>query len=441
MCTLLLKGKFLNSRLLSKYKKLKPEGANAHLAVSEKKTGKYVMKLKPALWEMGRRTVPEMVYLTIIDMKEGLSRKHQPIGLLTRHVLPQFPSFPLFLDSGKLSHVVTAPKPSFPVKDYEVVAFTRYTLLLLYHVNAKKYEDNPPNMSYWVVPIIAGSLEASNSRVCIDWNALDEALEAEHQQWTPEMPANYLVNKFMVDPWAGNRRFWSEWMRPDLKPLDDIPKGTAKYSRPGASKKTNILQYSISLFGKSFDAAWEKADKNQPVIECTQLRYRQNLLAPPTSKEDEASKKSSLSFLCPEPLIISSLSPEIVAMFQVFPPVIHRLEDYLIALEAPKLLGLDIGPALALEAMTKDSDNSDDHATDDRINFRAGMGNNYERLEFMGDCFLKMATSVSLFISKPHDNEFEFHVARMHMICNQNLMNKALDTNLTQYVRSMAFSR
>lgn len=128
-------------------------------------------------------------------------------------------------------------------------------------------------------------------------------------------------------------------------------------------------------------------------------------------------------------------------MFLVFPPIIHRIEDYLIALEAPKIAGIDIGPALALEAMTKDSDNSDDHATDDRINFRPGMGNNYERLEFMGDCFLKTVTSISLFVIKPHDDEFQFHVARMHMICNQNLMNTALELNLTQYVRSMAFSR
>jgi endoribonuclease Dicer len=128
-------------------------------------------------------------------------------------------------------------------------------------------------------------------------------------------------------------------------------------------------------------------------------------------------------------------------MFLIFPPIIHRIEDYLISLEAAQIVGIDIGPALALEAMTKDSDNSEDHTTDDCINFRPGMGNNYERLEFLGDCFLKTATSISLFVIKPHDDEFEFHVARMHMICNQNLMNHALDLGLTAYVRTKAFSR
>lgn len=65
-------------------------------------------------------------------------------------------------------------------------------------------------------------------------------------------------------------------------------------------------------------------------------------------------------------------------MCYVFPAVIHRLEDYLIALEACQLLDVDIGPALALEAVTKDSENSDEHG-EEKINFRSGMGPNYER--------------------------------------------------------------
>lgn len=128
-------------------------------------------------------------------------------------------------------------------------------------------------------------------------------------------------------------------------------------------------------------------------------------------------------------------------MFLVFPPIIHRIEDYLIALEACKVVDIEVSPALALEAVTKDADNSEENAAEERLNFRPGMGNNYERLEFMGDCFLKMATSIALFVVKPHDDEFEFHVARMLMICNKNLFNTAMALNLTQYVRSMAFSR
>ena len=157
-------------------------------------------------------------------------------------------------------------------------------------------------------------------------------------------------------------------------------------------------------------------------------------------------------------------------MCYVLPAIIHRFESYLISLEACHALDLDISPALALEALTKDSDNSEEHG-EEQINFKSGMGANYERLEFctcppslmrysllivlvVGDCFLKMATSISVFVQQPDENEFEFHVRRMEMLCNKNLMETAVgkkkdqsaddperDLKLYNYIRTEAFSR
>ena len=109
-------------------------------------------------------------------------------------------------------------------------------------------------------------------------------------------------------------------------------------------------------------------------------------------------------------------------------------------MEASELLGLSLKPELALEAVTKDSDNTEEHRAE-QIQVQRGMGKNYERLEFIGDCFLKMATSISLFSKSPEDNEFEFHVKRMLMICNKNLLQNALGLKLYEYIRSMGFSR
>jgi endoribonuclease Dicer len=140
-------------------------------------------------------------------------------------------------------------------------------------------------------------------------------------------------------------------------------------------------------------------------------------------------------------------------MCYILPAIIHRFESYLIALEACNVLDLSVSPALALEALTKDSDNSEEHG-EDKINFKSGMGANYERLEFLGDCFLKMATSLSVFVQQPDENEFEFHVRRMVMLCNQNLLETAVgkkkvtlsdgeerDLELYKYIRTDAFSR
>ena len=127
-------------------------------------------------------------------------------------------------------------------------------------------------------------------------------------------------------------------------------------------------------------------------------------------------------------------------MAYLFPPTISRIESYLIALEACDLLGLAVQPTLALEALTKDSDNTDEHRSE-QIQFQRGMGKNYERLEFIGDCFLKMATSISVFCKSPEDNEYGYHVKRMLMICNKNLFNTATFLKLHEYIRSTGFSR
>ena len=127
-------------------------------------------------------------------------------------------------------------------------------------------------------------------------------------------------------------------------------------------------------------------------------------------------------------------------MAYLFPPSIHRIEDSLIALEACDLLGLVVQPKLALEAVTKDSDNTDENRTE-QIHLQRGMGKNYERLEFIGDCFLKMATSISVFCKSPEETEFDYHVKRMLMICNKNLFNTATFLKLQEYIRSTSFSR
>lgn len=66
-----------------------------------------------------------------------------------------------------------------------------------------------------------------------------------------------------------------------------------------------------------------------------------------------------------------------------------------------------------------------------------------ERLEFLGDSFLKLATTISVFTLIPNKDEFDYHVERMIMICNQNLFGTARSEwlKLEEYIRSKAFSR
>jgi len=112
----------------------------------------------------------------------------------------------------------------------------------------------------------------------------------------------------------------------------------------------------------------------------------------------------------------------------------------MIVQEGIQLIGLDMRLDYALEAMTKDSDNTEEHRSL-QVHMQRGMGKNYERLEFLGDSYLKMATSISLFCQNPDDDEYDYHVNRMCLICNKNMFNVATKIKLYEYIRSRGFSR
>lgn len=67
----------------------------------------------------------------------------------------------------------------------------------------------------------------------------------------------------------------------------------------------------------------------------------------------------------------------------VFPSISSRVDSYLHALDVCRILKVDIALDVALEAITKDADNTEEHGEDPQ-NKRRGMAENYERLEFLG---------------------------------------------------------
>ncbi|KAG9625775.1 dicer-like protein, partial [Aureobasidium melanogenum] len=439
-CKELVFTKHLNSHLVPVYTKKLPSMRNAALALSSKQTGMYNMRVKPRIWKDGRGSIPSVVYLTHIDVSEGLGRPHQPLLLVTRRPMPNFPEFPLFLNDGCRTDVkLTALTTPCKVTEVELVKFNRFTLSIFKDLYNKTYEFDLLNMSYWLVPFDQSAQLVDTQDTpfqLIDWATLNYLCEnSKGIQWSLNMSDSLLVDKFFIDPWDGGRRFFSTRVATEYKPSDPVPEGCA-----ASRRQADIINYTVSLWRRTRETKKTSWNLEQPVLEAEKILHRRNMLAEPTAKEAQDASKVR-SFICPEPLIISALPAPVVATCYVFPAIIHRIDDYLIAKETCEELRLTVDLPLALEAITKDSDNTEDHQSDERINFQRGMGKNYERLEFLGDCFLKMATSISTFTQNPNDNEFDFHVKRMLLLCNQNLFNTAQKLKLYENIRSASFSR
>lgn len=443
-CIELRKLAYFDAYFMPTYTKKLPAMRDALLAVDMKKQRGYAMRVKPSIWAEQRGNVPGQLYVTVVDFPKGLDRPHQSIAYLTRTRMPNFPAFSVHLNDGRKKSVVSRSltKP-IVLRGDELAQFTKFTLRVFEDVFSKLYEEDSAQMSYWLAPAtvqLSGQdndnehIANSDPNTVIDWALLDDVFVVGERKWTPETPKQDLTNLFLVDVWDGSRKFYSKGVDPSKKATDAIPEGVAKSKLTGT-----ILDYSISLWKKARqerDATWSR---QQPVVEAEKiLTARKNMLAPPEQKEV---KQITKAFLCVQPLRISTLRPEIAAPLFIWPAIIYRFESHLISQEGCDIVGVECGPELALAAFTKDSDNSGEHEAAEQVNFQRGMGENYERLEFIGDTFLKTATTLSTFILNPNENEFEFHVRRMLMLCNKNLFHTARELKLYEYIRSLAFNR
>ncbi|KAF2671699.1 hypothetical protein BT63DRAFT_177682 [Microthyrium microscopicum] len=438
MCKKLREESLIDENFVSCYQKILPMMRNAKLALPSKKGNTYEALMKPTAWTEGSGILPTEAYLTVIDIEGSLERPHQPLGILTRQPLPNFPKFPLFLTQGNVPFVACkSVQTAIPCSPSFLSKATKFSLVLLKDIFNKDYEEDVAKMPYWLVPVtFAPDYQVDSATLDLIATKKAEPRSAEHEYgWQRDTPDEAIADKYIIDIWQGGRRFFSIKVDPTKCSGDPVPEGA-----PPTKYMDSILEYSISLWKKQREL-WAKVwDKKQPVLECEQPQTRRNLLGKPQRDEIKQLQGLQRVYVCPQPLKISVISTKIATMGYVFPAAIHRIEEYLISLEAFDLLGLRVDTNLALEAMTKDSDNSGDHQ-EEKINFRAGMGNNYERLEFIGDTFLKTATSISLHTQTPSDTEFFCHVNRMLMICNNNLFEAAKDLKLYRFVRSQEFSR
>ncbi|EFQ33220.1 RNase3 domain-containing protein [Colletotrichum graminicola M1.001] len=442
MCKELIKKKYIDHNLQPVFTKKLPAMRNARLAVSSNKRAEYKMRTKPDIWFRLGPFSHLYVNILVLATPDAVGRNSKPLLLLTREKLPDLPAIPLFFGNDQQSEafVVALPAP-IQVSETDSELLKSFTFRIFKDMFSKEYEAPIQNIPYFLAPTRrhhSEDLARADAATLIDWVHLRETKDREYLEWDDNAAEEFFQDKLVIDPYAGSRKFYLRGVRKDMKPTDPVPEGAPDpghrpWRDPAVEK--NIKEYSVSMWMKSrAKRTWRDT---QPVVEAEVVSLRRNLL---DDFVEVTTEESKICYIILEPLRVSTLPIETVVMAFTFPAIIHRIDAVLIALDACKFLDLDIRPDLALEAVTKDSDNSDEHGKN-KINFQGGMGKNYEQLEFLGDCFLKMATTIALFTQNPEDNEFAYHVERMLLICNQNLFNKAVDRSLPEYVRSKSFDR
>lgn len=303
-CVWLRKEKYLDANLLPIYRRQLPAMRNAQLALNMKNTKPYDMRNKPSIWAGSVGSVPQELFLMVIDLAEPekADRPCQPVAMLTRTRLPDLPQFPLYFQSGASSPIVTTVmNSSLVMTQKKLDLINAFTLRIFKDIFNKLYEDDVKNMPYFLAPVVPGfkvSPDTSGEDL-IDWNILDEVFQNECFTWSKQTPDGFLVDKFIVDRWDGSRRYFSIRVDPSRKPLDRVPAGV-----PPRKFMNNILDWSNSMFRKSRARVTFQTD--QPVILADRIVHRRNWLDEMTETEKNVVTEC---YICPEPLQISAVSP------------------------------------------------------------------------------------------------------------------------------------
>ncbi|KAF3938076.1 hypothetical protein ABW19_dt0204318 [Dactylella cylindrospora] len=438
-CKQLHRRDLLDDHLMPIYvEKVRPLMANAHLAVDSHRTNAYACRIKPSFWERKEPPVPTKVWCTSITLRnpEQLGKGSQGICIVTREKPPRFPSFPLFFDRGgqSLVDLVTMDEP-LQLEDNQIDKLNKFTSRFFIDIFNKEFEITAESLPYWVLPIKFNKTVERQSSLddMIDWELVNLVQRIDEVPFDiATTPPEFYFGKFFLDRRQGARRFYILDHEPRYHPYDPIPEGAAN-----APHTYNIIDYSYSAGKKGWQRWVGELPPNQPVLLAERVLHRLNCLDKPTEREMGQNTKA---YIVPSPFRISPLPAKFCTMGLLFPAISTRIDAYLHASDVCNLLRVDIDLDVALEAITKDSDNTSEHG-EDPINKRKGMGDNYERLEFLGDCFLKLGTTISLFAQNPDNDEFDYHVKRMVLVCNQNLFNHAKELELYKYIQTEGFSR
>ncbi|KJZ74550.1 hypothetical protein HIM_06146 [Hirsutella minnesotensis 3608] len=436
-CVELIKKKYINGHLQPTLGRRLPTMRNARLALSSNKKESYPMRVKAEIWsQLGP---PTELFQTVLflDNPTAVGRPTSPVILLTRSPLPALDPTRLYFDNGRTSIArLASSTTALQLDQDQIKALTSFTLAVFTDVFSKEYDAEPQDVPYFLAPVRTGLDDnaAHQASAQIDWELLNLLSQTDGPNWR-DASEDFFHDKLVMDPWDGSRKFIIHGINKCLKPSDPVPEGAPlPKSRAYRLSDQTIREYSNSLTIKS--RRRQTWSEDQPVVNAELLPLRRNMLDEYSAQETQGMN----CWLILEPLRVSKLPIGVVSMALIVPVMMYRLDSMLITLEACKLLDLDLRPALALEALTKDNSNTEEH-DQEQIEFQVGMGANYERLEFLGDAFLKMATTISLFTLIPNSDEFEYHVERMLLVCNKNLFNHAVDRKIQEYVRSKSFDR
>ncbi|KAI0303226.1 hypothetical protein BC826DRAFT_984082 [Russula brevipes] len=389
-------------------------------AVASKQTGVHgYPHKKPTFWENSIALKSDGLYPTVISIRG--EETYGPLVLLTQVPLPRMSSLKLF-DSGFRMTVELIRGARFDVDAERLQDLYRYTIRVYRSIVNKPLICQLEEMPYFLAPLKTSWSGFSRSPADhwpeaeivsdIPWDLVKLAAD----NWvtgleTEDLEAS-LEDAIIQDRWIEyTRRYYALRIRRDLTPL------SKPADSPREAKYDNFLEYCKDR-RKGFEGL---RSCDQPLIEVDRVLPVLNRLNRAT-KNPPAPTKHPAKYLIPELCARFTIPASTFRTALLLPSIMRRIDDMLLVIELNStLFDHSIQEHQLHAAITTPS---------------ACAEFDYERLELLGDAYLKYLSSIYLFVANPAQHEGALHSARLRIISNKALFLNAESIGLAPYIQA-----
>ncbi|KAJ7591157.1 hypothetical protein C8J56DRAFT_1003709 [Mycena floridula] len=365
-------------------------------------------KKVPEFWthcETVGTSTPLLLYPTVLSAECGtLDLAYAPIVILTRTPLPRLSSFKVFLLAGQ----------AFELDSAQLESLSSYTLRICRAISNKAFTCST---SSWTPP--KNDMPLMNVVDSIHWELVTLAC----QKWAVPLKFGDAaevqtgIRDAVIQDRSSEftRHFIVTEVRSDLTPLSKPEDSTRE------AEYENLLDYCKNR-QKGFGGL---QDYKQAIVKVVQLQTTVDPLNP-ASRSPGSVRKTGARYLIPELCSKSTIPASTFRTSMLLPSCFKRIDELLLVKELnAKLLNHAVSEQYLHIALSPPS---------------AGIEYDYERLEILGDAFLKYLSSIYVFTDVPTHQKGALHMARQQIINDKTLFLCGTSVELGSWIQARQFS-
>ncbi|KAF9375586.1 Dicer-like protein 1 [Podila verticillata] len=380
----------------------------------------------PSFWNDGLPKKPvgfRKVFLCTVALKDtsAYALRYQPMYLITAKRLPfSKHSFNVYVRGEVHNMTLAVSEEPLVLSSKRLDLLRHYTLVLLKRITGKKVECLD-DMPFMLAPIS----DADLFDPVIDWREVQMGQSLEAKPMASNVQTEEALKELVV---VVKKEHPCDYF------ILNVVKHTLDDIIPAARFKKEVDEWVAShegttqgpTFKQFFEWKLKVACNNDKdtILQVQQIYHFRNHLQPELSMPHQKAPTLAPLSAC----LQSTVSAHVLRIAQLVPSVICDLDELLLVQEVRQKLRLQTSIKLDIlqEALTTSSLNRD---------------YNYERLELLGDVFLKFSSTIRLYIVNATMAEGELHQQRTKIISNAALREHALRLELFRYVANCKFQR